>query len=461
MTIFGLVDIAQPVDLGMIAHLRERMSQPVDFAELGSAAAIILLALFLGHLAANMLAKRIARFIDGKGDDEAPERFQPILKAAATILRYASAAIILLIARDSWGWQLFAELLIGLTLAFAVSIAVHALLRALNLGFWTAIAASAALFAFVFSNSVGGLTSMNSLLDSVSFAIGDRRFSLLTLVSAGLVGIFLVALVRLGNSAVRMLLTRNESLDDGQRLLGEKLTMVALVVLAFFIGIDLLGIDLTAFAVFSGAFGLAIGFGLQKTFGNLIAGIILLMDRSIKPGDVIALGDTYGWVNKIGTRAVSIITRDGKEHLIPNENLMTEEVENWSFSSKNVRVRMPVGVSYSSDMDLVEELLRQSLEDHKRVLKRPAPRILMTGFGDSSVDFEVRAWIRDPESGVTNFKSDIYKRIWVLFKENDIEIPFPQRDINFRNSMPEAVKAKAVAKKKARKKPAAKPKPKS
>ena len=126
---------------------------------------------------------------------------------------------------------------------------------------------------------------------------------------------------------------------------------------------------------------------------------------------------------------------------------MTEEVENWSYSSKNVRVHIPVGVSYSSDMELVQELLRNTLEDHKRILKRPEPRVLMTGFGDSSVDFELRCWIRDPEGGVTNFKSDINQRIWDSFKEHGIEIPFPQRDINFRNAMPNADKPKRTTRK--------------
>ncbi len=433
MTKAAPVDIIEPVDLGMFAELKERLPDTVDMAELGVAAVIVLIAIFVGHLVAKFVAKRIARFIDGKDDDDAPLRYQPLLQASATILRYATTSIMLILARNSWNWEFFSEVLIGISLALMVGMFVQALLRALNLGYWTTIGASTAIFAFVLSESVGGLTSLSILLDKASFVIGDNRFSLLTIVTMLLVGIFLVALVRLGNRSIKILLGRNDDLDDGQRLLGEKLAMVALVVAAFFIGIDMLGIDLTAFAVFSGAFGLAIGFGMQKTFGNLIAGIILLMDRSIKPGDVIALGDTYGWVNKIGTRAVSIITRDGKEHLIPNENLMTNEVENWSYSSKNIRVRIPVGVSYSSDMKRVEELLLKALEDHKRILKRPEPRALMTGFGDSSVDFELRCWIRDPESGVTNFRSDIYKRVWDLFKANNIEIPFPQRDLNLRN----------------------------
>lgn len=430
------IEVADPIDLNMFEQLREQLSSKVDFAELAIAVVIIILGVVIGQFIARAAAKQLARFADGEGDDDIPLRYQPLLKATSRILRYAVAAIIFWAARVAWEWEILSQLLIGFSLALAVALSAYALLRALNLGSWMASLASLALFAFIFTESEGGVTSLTSLLQKASFSVGNYSFSLLTLVSAALIVIFLIALVRLGNRSVTMVLERNPNLDDGQRLLGEKLAMVAMVIGAFFIGIDMLGIDLTAFAVFSGAFGLAIGFGLQKTFGNLIAGIILLMDRSIKPGDVIAVGDTYGSVNKIGTRAVSIITRDGKEHLIPNENMMTNEVENWSFSSKNIRVRLPVGVSYLSDMELVQDLLRQSLEDHPRILKRPVPRVLMTGFGDNSVDFELRAWIRDPEEGVANFRSDIYNRIWALFKEHDIEIPYPQRDINFRNLPP-------------------------
>lgn len=140
--------------------------------------------------------------------------------------------------------------------------------------------------------------------------------------------------------------------------------------MAVFLGIDVLGIDLTALAVFSGAFGLAIGFGLQKTFGNLISGLILLMDRSIKPGDIIVVGDTFGWVNKIGVRAVSVLTRDGKEHLIPNERLMTEEVENWSYSSRDVPVHVAFSVSYESDLRLVQKLAVEAAIGAPRVLAK-------------------------------------------------------------------------------------------
>ena len=197
-----------------------------------------------------------------------------------------------------------------------------------------------------------------------------------------------------------------------------------------------MGIDLTALAFFSGAFGLAIGFGFQKTFGNLISGIILLMDRSIKPGDVIVVGESFGWVEKIGIRAVSVVTRDGKEHLIPNENLMTQEVENWSFSDKNVRVRIPVGVSYDSDMVQVQDLMLQAAKESPRVLDEPKPNVWMTEYGDSSVNFEVLVWISDPESGVGNVRSDVLNRLWWLFQEAGVQIPFPQRDLNVKHWPP-------------------------
>jgi small-conductance mechanosensitive channel len=221
--------------------------------------------------------------------------------------------------------------------------------------------------------------------------------------------------------------------------LAEKLTGIAIWACAILIGIDILGIDLTAFAVFSGALGLAIGFGLQKTFGNLISGIILLMDRSIKPGDVIAVADaagneSFGQIRKIGIRAISVVTRDRKEYLIPNEILMTNQVENWSYSSREVRVKAPVGVAYGADLDLAERLMQEAATSSPRVLQSPEPKVLLMNFGSNSVEFEIRFWITDPEEGVSGVRSEVLKRVWRLFKEHGIELPFPQLDLYLRDS---------------------------
>ena len=286
------------------------------------------------------------------------------------------------------------------------------------------------------SQTVGGIIET---LDSYGVELGNSYVSLWSalVVILVVVGVFIAA--RLMSRLAHSLLKRLTRLDNTQQLLSEKLLTVAVWALAILIGIDMLGIDLTALAVFSGAFGLAIGFGLQKTFGNLIAGIILLMDRSIKPGDVISVTDSsgaegFGQIRKIGIRAISVVTRDRTEYLIPNETLMVNQVVNWSYSSRDVRVKVPIGVSYSSDMKLVEDLMLQAARDTPRILDNPEPRVMMTGYGDSSVDFEIRCWILDPEEGMGNVRSDVLKRVWYLFQENDIEIPFPQRDLNLRGN---------------------------
>ncbi len=281
--------------------------------------------------------------------------------------------------------------------------------------------------------------SVVDTLDAWALSIGEMRVSLFdVLLIVGVIALVITG-AWLAIRVSRSLLGRVTSFDSSQRLLAEKLSTMAIWGLAFFIGIDLLGIDLTALAFFGGAFGLAIGFGLQKTFGNLISGILLLMDKSIKPGDVISVTDqagneSFGQIRKIGIRAISVITRDQTEYLIPNENLMINQVVNWSYSSRDVRVKAPVGVSYGCDLKLVEELLYQAVDETNRILSAPKPRVNLMGFGDSSVDFEIRFWIQDPEEGLANIRSDVFKRVWQLFKEHDIEIPFPQRDLNLRSN---------------------------
>lgn len=280
------------------------------------------------------------------------------------------------------------------------------------------------------------------LLDSYGFDIGHTRVSIYGAIQVVLVALAVYVVARIGSSGSRALFRRITRLDPTQQLLGEKLVGVAVWVLAVLIGIDLLGIDLTTLAVFSGALGLAIGFGLQKTFGNLIAGIILLMDRSIKPGDVIAVTGTgggtstgtVGQVNRIGIRAVSVITRDKVEFLIPNENLMINQVENWSYSSRDVRVKVPVGVAYGTDIDLAERLMLEAVRASPRILDEPAPSVWLHAFGDNGILFEIQMWIDDPEEGIGNVRSDVLKRILRLFREHGIEIPFPQRDLRIKEA---------------------------
>ncbi|MFM5930009.1 MAG: mechanosensitive ion channel family protein, partial [Novosphingobium sp.] len=266
-------------------------------------------------------------------------------------------------------------------------------------------------------------------------------------------GIAVFVFGRLAEALSARFFARLHRLDPAQQLLGQKLFNIAAWIILLLAGIDFLGISLTALAVFSGAFGLAIGFGLQKTFGNLISGIILLMDRSIKPGDVIAVGTgsdkTVGQVNRIGIRAVSVTTRDKIEFLIPNELLMTNQVENWSFSSRDVRVKVPIGVAYGTDIALVEKVLLEAANSLDRVLERHPPQVWLHGFGANAIEFEVQLWIDDPEEGLGNLRSDLLKAVWRDFARHGIEVPFAQHDVHIREWPKELAEIARLAESKA------------
>ncbi len=257
--------------------------------------------------------------------------------------------------------------------------------------------------------------------------------------------ITLALLIWLANTLSRLTeqrLQRVVPLTPAMEVLAGKLVRISLLTLAIVIALGSIGIDLTAFAVFSGAIGVGIGFGLQKVVSNLISGVILLLDRSIKPGDVIEIDGTYGSVATLNARYVSVLTRDGKEYLIPNEELITERVTNWSFSNDLIRQHVKFGISYLADPHRAIELALEAARDVPRVLTNPQPVCLLVEFGDSSVDLELRFWIKDPVNGTTNVRSAVMLNIWDLFHANGIEIPYPQRDLTLRN--PEAL-ARAFA----------------
>lgn len=231
--------------------------------------------------------------------------------------------------------------------------------------------------------------------------------------------------------------TRLKSLRDvtpSARVLIGKVSKIVLVILAFLVALTTMGIDLTALAVFGGALGVGLGFGLQKVVSNFISGVILLMDRSIKPGDVIEIQDTYGTINKLAARYASVITRDGTEYLIPNENMITQPVINWSHTHRVVRRKVPLIVSYDTDLDLARTLMADAAKGLERVLQEPPPRALIKGFGDNGVNLELRFWINDPQNGVSNIGSNVMSAIWEKFRAAGIEFPFPQRVVHIREA---------------------------
>lgn len=311
---------------------------------------------------------------------------------------------------------------------------------------------------------LGLLTPTIVFLDNLAFSLGSMHISALGVLKAIVLLSLLLWLAVITSRTMERRIRRSRTLTPSMQELSSKLLKVSLIGIAILVSLTSVGIDLTAFAVFSGAVGVGIGFGLQKVVSNLISGIILLLDRSIKPGDVIELGDTYGWINTLGARFVSVITRDGKEHLIPNEDLITQKVVNWSYSDTNVRIKVPVGISYDSDVNLAMTLLVEAAMETPRVLESPAPRCLLMGFGDNSISLELRIWASDPNNGVANLKSAVMLKVWNKFHESGISFPYPQRDVHMdigSNTIAALSKAlSAVQKKEHTSPPAARPKPK-
>jgi len=271
------------------------------------------------------------------------------------------------------------------------------------------------------------------ILDGLSFNIGALNLSLLTLFKGFIYfAVFLWAALLISR-LIENNLKSSVSLSPSMVVLTGKLVRITLVTAAFLFAISTVGIDLSIFTFFGGALGVGLGFGLQKVVSNFISGIILLLDKSIKPGDVISIGDTYGWVNSLNARYVSLDTRDGIEHLIPNEELIVNRVENWSHSHSRVRLKIPIGIHYDSDVKQAIELCEESAKEVERVIQDPAPVCLLAGFGDNSVDLEVRVWISDPHNGLSNIKSQLLLKVWETLHKNNIEIPYPQRDIYIKN----------------------------
>lgn len=276
---------------------------------------------------------------------------------------------------------------------------------------------------------VGWLDEALTVLDNAALSIGNFRISLLIVLKGSLLLIVLIWLSFVVSDAVERSLRKNEDLAPALQVLLGKIIKFTLLTVALLVTLSAVGIDLTALTVFSGALGLGIGFGLQKVASNLISGIIILLDRSIKPGDVISLGDTFGWINSLKSRYVSVLTRDGVEYLIPNEVFVAEQVVNWSHTNKRVRLEIAFGVSYRSDPHHVRKLAIDAVSSLDRVLSTPAPVCHLVAFGDSSINFVLRFWIRDPVGGLTNLKGAAFLALWDTFKENEIEIPYPHMQL--------------------------------
>jgi small-conductance mechanosensitive channel len=267
------------------------------------------------------------------------------------------------------------------------------------------------------------------MLDRFAVPMGNGRLTLLgvtkTLV---LLGVALWLAVVTGSFIDRRL-QHSEDLTPSMRVLLGKLVKIGLIVAAGTVALSSAGIDLTVLTLLSGAVGVGIGFGLQKVVSNFISGVIILLDKSIKPGDTITVGETFGWIRELRARFVSVVTRDGREYLIPNEDFITQQVVNWSFSDDLVRLDVKFGTSYRDDPHLVTKLAIEAAASVPRVEAGRTPVCWITDFGGSSVNYVLRFWIHDPQQGLTNVRGKVFLALWDTFKANGVELPLPQREV--------------------------------
>jgi small-conductance mechanosensitive channel len=320
--------------------------------------------------------------------------------------------------------------LLGVAASLATAWVIIALIAGLiqNQFLYRVVAISA--WAVAALSILGLLGPTMSALDSVGLFAGGLRVTPLLVIKTT---VLLLLTLWAANTASDFLDRRVRAAADLtpsiQVLIG-KLIRLVLITFAILIVLSTVGIDFSALAFFSGAVGVGLGFGLQKIVSNLVSGIILLADKSIKPGDVITVGDSFGWVESMGARYTAVVTRDGREFLIPNEDFVTQRVVNWSYSNNEVRIDVEFGVSYAANPHEVIKFALEAVKSVKRVLPGPPPVCHFKAFGESSIDFILRFWIRDPIDGLTNVRGQVLLALWDILKREGIEIPFPQRDLN-------------------------------
>jgi len=304
----------------------------------------------------------------------------------------------------------------------------------LTLLIWLAIAAE----------YLGWLDPIISTLDSIGVAAGRSRITVWSVLKLLFTLTLFVLVAAWISRWVERRLKKLSNLAPSTRIGIAKFANAFLIALSILMGLNAAGVDLTALTVLTGAIGLGLGFGLQSIAANFVSGFVLLMDRSIKPGDVISLSgqsgtstENFGWVQELRGRYVVVRDRDGVEMLVPNQQLIQNSVINWSYTDPRIRLKLPIRVSYRDDPELALQILLTACEGQPRVLSDPAPVSRLMHFSDSGIELELRFWISDPQEGVNNVRSEVNRAIWRLFKEHKITIPVAQREIVVNRSPPD------------------------
>jgi small-conductance mechanosensitive channel len=282
---------------------------------------------------------------------------------------------------------------------------------------------------------IGQLDATVEALDSVAIEIGGLRLTPLLLIKAGALLVVALWLTSITSNFIESRITRSSDLTPSIQVLLIKIIRIGLLVVAIAVALSAVGINLSALAVFTGAAGVGIGLGLQKIVANFISGLILLVDKSVKPGDLVTIGDSSGRISAMKTRYISVAAGDGREFLIPNEDLVTQKVVNWTYTDKNTLVKIPFSTNYDADPRLVCKLAIDTAAAAPRALKGKPPGCILIEFAEAGMKFSLTFWIGDPD-GLDNVKSDVMLALWEAFKREGIRVPYPVRELRVRGAVP-------------------------
>lgn len=419
----------------LLIEVWDDVQKPAIFWQIGVLAVCLLIAGLISRQIKEMLRRR-ASAEPGSVRDVGEEGLRRVVFPLSALLLVVLARVTL----DKWHHVNLLKLAIPLLLAMAViRLTVHALKRAFPRAGW--LASFERFFAFsawaaVALHIIGVLPAVIDGLEQISFPVGKSSVNLWMLLQGGLTVMLTVLIALWLAGTVEARLMHTEGLDANLKLVFARLSKALLIILAVSIGLPLVGIDLTALSVFGGALGVGLGLGMQKIAANYVSGFILLLDRSIRMGNLISVGNERGVVSQITTRYTVLKGMSGIESIVPNETLVGAVVQNETFTDPKVRIALPVQVSYATDLEKAMGILVEAAGNQARVMTDPAPGAFVEAFADSGINLQLGFWIRDPAEGTLGIRSAINLEIWRRFKEVGIEIPFPQREVRVLNPAP-------------------------
>ena len=427
--------------------------QPANLVQLAVIGGSVALGWWLARLLRRQLVPPGSPPMPATAAGRVREALWVIAPVAATLLVLAMADGLLHATRSPVDHVLTAVQLTGLLLV--IRLAVYVLRASLGArarikGWGTPL--SVVIWLFASLHYLGWGQEVVAALDGIGIDAGNSRISVWSVAKLLVtVSVFVVIAMWVSRWLERHVL-KLDALAPNMRIGIAKFVQASLVGLSVLVGLNAAGLDLTTLNVLTGAIGIGLGFGLQSIAANFVSGFVLLMDRSIKPGDVISFSGTtgtttegFGWVEELRGRYVVVRDRDGVETLVPNQQLINNPVINWSYTDPRVRLKLPVRISYRDDPELAMRLLIEATEGHRRVLRDPAPVARLMGFGDSGIELELRFWIPDPQEGVNNVRSDVNRAIWRLFRANGLTMPVAQREIRVEMTGPGAAPPRPVA----------------